>query len=89
MAAKGDFSLFIVHYSKLTERKTHLVKILGESKASAEWITEKNFKFFPSAKIEQTKILGVSKKLLGMDDVQFFIRSSLPFCNLLQCTRTQ
>ena len=67
MAAKGNFSVFIVHYSKLTERKNHLVRILRESKASAEWITEKDFKFFPSANIEQRKILGVSNKLLGMD----------------------
>lgn len=62
-----NLSIYIIHYSKLVERKANLIATLNSSAVSAEWITEKDFKFFPSAKLEHKRILGVSHKILGMD----------------------
>jgi hypothetical protein len=67
MKSQRDLSIYIIHYSKLIDRKANLIEILNRSAVSAEWVTEKDFEFFPSAKIEQRRVLGVSRKILGMD----------------------
>ena len=62
-----DMSIFIVHYSKLIDRKSYLDKIIIANKISVEWITEKDLDSIKSSPISDIKILGVTPKILGMD----------------------
>jgi hypothetical protein len=59
--------IFIVHYSKLIDRKNYLDKIIIANNISAEWITEKDFDLIKSTPINDKNIMGVSPKILGMD----------------------
>jgi hypothetical protein len=62
-----DLSIYIVHYSKLLDRKEFLNKIINENKIYVEWITEKNFETINKPLINSKNILGISEKKLGMD----------------------
>jgi hypothetical protein len=63
----SDLSIFIVHYSKLLDRKTFLDKTINENKITVEWVTENNFNSVKKSVINSKKVLGISEKKLGMD----------------------
>jgi len=63
----SDLSIYIVHYSKLLDRKTFLDKMINENKITVEWITENNFNSVKKSVINSKKVLGISEKKLGMD----------------------
>jgi hypothetical protein len=63
----SSLSIFVVHYSKLTDRKTSLTKALLGAGISAEWVTEKDFKSFKKSDCRVQQIFGLSSKLVGMD----------------------
>jgi hypothetical protein len=67
MADMKNISIFIVHYSKLIDRKSYLDKIIIANKISVEWITEKDFDSIKSSPISDKNIMGVTPKILGMD----------------------
>ena len=62
-----NFSVFIVHYSKLHDRKVRLKIILRQLNVKAIWVTEKNLSNFGIAHFSARTILGVSTKKFGMD----------------------
>ena len=62
-----NISIFIIHYSKLIDRKNYLDKIIINNNISAEWISEKDCYPFESTPINEKNILGISPKILGMD----------------------
>jgi hypothetical protein len=63
----SDLSIYIVHYTKLADRKVFLNKIIKENHLKVEWITENNFDLIPRSEVNSKKILGISEKKLGMD----------------------
>jgi hypothetical protein len=63
----SDLSIYIVHYSKLSDRKFFLDKMINENKITVEWITENNFNSVKKSVINSKKVLGISEKKLGMD----------------------
>jgi hypothetical protein len=63
----GNVSVFIVHYSKLIDRKNYLDKIIINNNISVDWITEKDYYPFKSTQITEKNIVGISPKILGMD----------------------
>jgi len=63
----SDLSIYIVHYSKLVDRKSFLTKIIKENKLKVEWVTENNFDYIARDQVNSKKILGISEKKLGMD----------------------
>jgi len=63
----SDLSIYIVHYSKLLDRKFFLDKMINENKITVEWITENNFNSVKKSVINSKKVLGISEKKLGMD----------------------
>ena len=67
MTSNSNLSIFIVHYSKLVDRKAFLNKIIQENKLHVEWITENDFTFIKKHLSSSRKILGISEKKLGMD----------------------
>jgi len=67
VSSTSSLSIFIVHYSKLVDRKAFLDGIIQENKLHVEWITENNFKYIKKHLISSRKILGISEKKLGMD----------------------
>jgi hypothetical protein len=62
-----NFSIYVIHYSKLVDRKKYLKVILEDHGFVPEWITENDTEFFREADLISKKVLGVSSKLLGMD----------------------
>jgi hypothetical protein len=67
MSSVNNVSIFIVHYTKLIDRKAFLNKVIIKNNISVEWITEENYDEFKSADIRKKDIMGVSPKILGMD----------------------
>jgi len=67
MSSINNVSIFIVHYTKLIDRKAFLDKVIIKNNISVEWITEENYDEFKSAHISKKDIMGVSPKILGMD----------------------
>ncbi len=67
MGSHSDLSIFIIHYSKLTDRKAFLTKMVQENKLRVEWVTESNFDIVKRPSIDSRKLLGISEKKLGMD----------------------
>ena len=67
MIANQNFSVFVVHYTKLKNRKSYLSNYFEKCNIESEWITEKNYNEFKSAPISERNILGVPPKILGMD----------------------
>jgi hypothetical protein len=64
---RSNLSIFIVHYSKLTDRKAFLNNMIQENKLKVEWVTESNFDLVKRPLINSKRILGISEKKLGMD----------------------
>lgn len=67
MINSQNCSVFVVHYTKLKNRKAHLSDYLEKCNVQAKWITEKNYDQFKSTPISEKNIMGVSPKILGMD----------------------
>jgi hypothetical protein len=67
MVNSQNYSVFIVHYTKLKNRKSHLSNYFEKCNIESEWITETNYDQFKSAPISEKNILGVPLKILGMD----------------------
>lgn len=67
MGNSSDLSIYIVHYSKLLDRKTFLDKMINENNITVEWVTENNFNSVKKSVINSKKVLGISEKKLGMD----------------------
>ena len=67
MSSIPELRIYIVHYSKLIDRKAYLNKVFNENKISVEWITENNFDFLKRPFMGLNNVLGVSEKKLGMD----------------------
>ncbi len=63
----NEFSVFIIHYSKLVKRKTFLDSVISREKILVNWVTENNYNFFKIAPISEKNIMGISPKILGMD----------------------
>jgi hypothetical protein len=63
----SNVSIFIIHYSKLIDRKNYLDKIIIDNNISVEWITEKDYHPFKITLINEINIVGISPKMLGMD----------------------
>lgn len=59
--------VFVVHYTKLTERKRYLSKVLTEHLIEPNWITESGFVNFEKEKSLNGKVLGINERLVGMD----------------------
>lgn len=60
-------NIFVVHYSKLKERKNNLMRSFQDTDISLTWITESDFKIFKKSDSSVKKIFGLSDKVLGMD----------------------
>lgn len=60
-------SVYIIHYTKLKERKNYLVSALAEQRFNTCWVTEKNYIDYKKETPIDGKILGVNEKLVGMD----------------------
>lgn len=67
MMNSQNYSVFIVHYTKLENRKAHLSAYFEKCEVQSEWITEKNYNSFKTAPISEKNIMGISLKMLGMD----------------------
>lgn len=67
MVSNQKYSVFVVHYTKLKNRKSYLSNYFEKCNIESEWITEKNYNEFKSAPISERNILGVPPKILGMD----------------------
>lgn len=61
------FSVYVIHYSKLTKRKKILKEILIKRNIDCHWITEENFIDYKKERSSRGRILGVNEKLVGMD----------------------
>jgi len=62
----SNISTYVIHYSRLTNRRVFLDKALKVNQISAEWVTENDFEPVKTSSIDSVKILGVSQKVLGM-----------------------
>jgi hypothetical protein len=67
MSSINNVSIFIVHYTKLIDRKAFLDKVIIKNNILVEWITEKNYYSFKNSPITEKDIMGISPKKLGMD----------------------
>jgi hypothetical protein len=67
MIDRQNYSVFVVHYTELKNRKAHLSYYFEKWNVQAAWITEKNYDQFKSSPTSRINILGVSPKMLGMD----------------------
>jgi len=67
MSGIKSLSIYVIHYSKLVERKTYLQQALSSNALIAEWITENDTESFTSSELNSKKILGISPRFLGMD----------------------
>lgn len=67
MNSGGLFDVFVVHYSKLTERRSFLSNSLNNLGIEPMWVTEQNYLDYKEEILVAGKILGVNEKLVGMD----------------------
>jgi hypothetical protein len=67
MESSDSHGVFVIHYSKLVDRKDFLGAVLQNHDKKAFWITEKIFHNFESKASSSKKIVGVSERLVGMD----------------------
>ncbi len=67
MLDMSALSIFVVHYSKLIERKANLTREFLGSEISARWVTEKDFKSFKKSDSSVQQVFGSSSKIVGMD----------------------
>ena len=62
-----NYTVFVVHYTKLNKRKRYLATFFEKNSIHVEWITEKNFNSYKTSPINDSKVFGVWLKILGMD----------------------
>jgi hypothetical protein len=62
-----ELSIYVVHYSKLIDRKCFLDEIFEKSEITVGWVTENNFSYIKRPLVKSKKVLGISEKKLGMD----------------------
>jgi hypothetical protein len=67
MGSSDILGVFVIHYSKLLDRKVFLETALKRQNREATWVTEKAFHDFESKDHSPKKILGISERLVGMD----------------------
>ena len=67
MINQGNLSIFVVHYSKLKDRREFLSRSLLNCGIQVRWITEKDAESFSESSFGASKIFGVSSKVIGMD----------------------
>lgn len=67
MINQGNLSVFIVHYSKLKDRREFLNRSLLNNGIDVRWITEKDVESFSESSFGAGKVFGVSNKVIGMD----------------------
>ena len=67
MDSNSKVSYYVVHYSKLVDRKKTLESLLNGKGIPADWVTEHNFFEFKTETPKKRKIVGVNEKLAGMD----------------------
>ena len=67
MVHSQNYSVFVVHYTQLKNRKLHLSNYFEKYNVQSDWITEKNYDLFNSTPFSEKNIMGVSPKMLGMD----------------------
>lgn len=60
-------SIYLVHYSKLKDRRAFLSRSLLNCGIQVRWITEKDAESFSESSFGSSKIFGVSSKVVGMD----------------------
>jgi hypothetical protein len=60
-------SIYLVHYSKLEDRREFLAGSLLSNGIEVTWITEKDSEDFSESSSGSSKIFGVSSKVIGMD----------------------
>ena len=60
-------SIYLVHYSKLEDRREFLAGSLLSNGIEVTWITEKDSENFSESSSGSSKIFGVSNKVIGMD----------------------
>jgi hypothetical protein len=60
-------SIYLIHYSKLKDRREFLSRSLLNCGIQVRWITEKDAESFSESSFGTSKIFGVSKKIIGMD----------------------
>jgi hypothetical protein len=60
-------NVFVVHYTKLEQRKKLLEQILINHGIIPTWVTESNFMNFKQEVPVRKKIIGVNERLVGMD----------------------
>ena len=59
--------LYVVHYTKLVDRRNSILKIFSKSNFKVEWVTEKNFLKINQTYSDRKTVYGVTKSLIGMD----------------------
>jgi hypothetical protein len=67
MGSSDVLGVFVIHYSKLLDRKDYLETALEHQGREAIWVTEKVFQDFESKAYSSKKIVGVNERLVGMD----------------------
>jgi len=67
MESSDLLGLFVIHYSKLINRRDFLGAALRQQDRKAFWVTEKLLHDFESKESTSKKIIGVSERLIGMD----------------------
>jgi hypothetical protein len=67
MNNQGNLSIFVVHYSKLKNRRDYLSQSLLKYGVDVQWITEKGVESFSESSFGNGGIFGVSNKVIGMD----------------------
>ena len=67
MSTNNNLSTYVIHYSKLVDRKIFLNQALRKINLEAEWVTENETETFQTADIKSNRILGIFPKILGMD----------------------
>lgn len=67
MTYKKNFDIFVVHYSKLIERKNKLNNYFKAKGLTVTWVTESDFVNFPTSSDSTKNKLNLATRLLGMD----------------------
>ncbi len=67
MISENFVDVFVVHYTKLEERKKFLERFFIDQGITPTWVTESTFIDFKQEEPVRKKVIGVNEKLVGMD----------------------
>jgi len=68
MSQIPNVSIYVVHYTKLRNRKLYLERFFSEKEITAQWVTEKKLEYLNRPLNSQSNtIFGMSEKKIGMD----------------------